>query len=578
MKLSGGQSIRCDGTMNVWMIHRRAFPKRLESNRRVKIAMRKAKIGMAVSLIFLLSLSALAFSQTPAKSSAKPEGTLVIALEGLREESFLPDIGSPDQVNYWEVVYDYLFYTDMKTRDFIPGLALKFEYSKDYKNITVWLRKGVKWHENWGEVTAEDVKYTFERCMKKGSSNEAGADLRGSVNRIEVLDPYTLVFRLKEPDPVFWGMLTYGINPTTPIICKKYIETAGDDKAKRQPIGSGPYRLVEHNLGDHMKFEALSDHWRIVPEFKYLVLRAVVEESTRVAMLKTGAVDVTPISTNSMTDLQKSGIKTLVSSAGYIPYITFGGMLVPEDRRYVKGVHRTAPWADVKVREAMNIAIDRDTIAKSIYAGAAKPAVIAPTVPGWNEVQPYPYHPVKAKQLLADAGFPNGFAFKLYTSPQSPGQEIPKLAEIVANYWEKIGLKPSIVLGRYEDYRKMAEAGKDAQILWTGRQSYRDEWSSKWGQDYTPNGGLPKFQSPEAIAFMKRIDGEMNFAKRKTIWKEVARYHRDAHTQIPLVIALSVWGVSKKVGEWPQNLDLRPKNFVYIRQANPLNTWRLFNL
>lgn len=542
------------------------------------MAMKKTQIVMSTVLLLLLALNASVFSQTSVKPSAKPEGTLVIALEGLREESFLPDIGSADQVNFWEIVYDYLFYTDMKTREAIPGLALKFEYTKDYRNITLSLRKGVKWQEGWGEVTAEDVKYSFERCMRKGSSNEANTELRDSIDRIEVLDPYTLVFRLKDPDPVFWGMFTYGINSATPIICKKYVESVGDDKAKRDPIGSGPYHLVEHNLGDNMKFEALSEHWRIVPEFKYLILRAVAEESTRVAMLKTGAVDITPISSNSIADLQKTGMRVLTSSAGYIPYITFGGMLIPEDRRYVKGVHRTAPWADVRVREALDISIDRETIAKSIYLGAAKPAVIAPTVPGWNELEPYPYDPKRAKELLVEAGYPSGFSFKLYTSPQSPGQEMPKLAEIVANYWEKIGLKPSIVLGRYEDYRKMAEAGKDAQILWTGRQSYRDEWSSKWRLDYAPNGGLPKFQSPEAVAFLKRLDSEMNYEKRKGIWKEIARYHRDAHTQIPLVIALSVWGLSKKVGEWPQNLDLRPKNFVYIRQANPLNTWRLFNL
>lgn len=458
--------------------------------------MGKMKMVVVIAVLFLMTLTVEGFSQTQtaAKSLVKPEGTLTIALEGLREESFLPDIGSPDQVNFWEIVYDYLFFTDMKTRESIPGLALKYEYSKDYKNVTVWLRKGVKWHEGWGEVTAEDVKYSFDRCMKKGSANEAAADLRDSIDQIEVTDPYTLVFRLKNPDVVFWRMLTYSVNPTTPIICKKYVETAGDDKAKRTPIGSGPYRLVEHTLGDSMKFEALSDHWRIVPEFKYLVLRAVVEESTRVAMLKTGDVDITPISTNSMDDLRKNGINVHVSSAGYIPYITFGGMLVPEDSRYVKGVHRTAPWADVRVREAMNIALDRDAIAKGIYVGAAKPAVIAPTVPGWNDLKPYSYDPQRAKKLLADAGFPNGFSFKLYTSPQSPGQEIPKLAEIAVNYWEKIGLKPSIVLGRYEDYRKMAQTGKDAQILWTGRQSYRDEWSGSGERTMPPTGGCRNFK------------------------------------------------------------------------------------
>ena len=106
------------------------------------------------------------------------------------------------------------------------------------------------------------------------------------------MDKYTVVFYLKKPNPVFWYLLTDSANAYMPIICKKYISTVGDDEAMKNPIGSGPYFLVEHEMGDYLKFQALEKHWRLVPEFKYLIARIVREPTTLVAMLKTGEIDM----------------------------------------------------------------------------------------------------------------------------------------------------------------------------------------------------------------------------------------------------------------------------------------------
>ncbi len=116
-----------------------------------------------------------------------------------------------------------------------------------------------------------------------------------------------------------------------------------------------------------MKFEAIEDHWRVVLEFKYMILKAIPEASTRIAMLKTGEIDITEIDRQDIAQLQKAGVGAIPRPpGGYGVFYNFGGMLTPEDKRYVNGYHRTDPWKDIRVREAMSIAIDREAIIKTL--------------------------------------------------------------------------------------------------------------------------------------------------------------------------------------------------------------------
>ena len=516
----------------------------------------------------------------PAEEEApKPEGTLVIALETLHEESFLPDIGGGGNCQWWEIIYDHLLYTNMKTREPIPGLAKRWEYSKDYLTLTVWLREGVPWQEGWGEVTAEDVKYTFERCFAEGSTNSLAGE-GAKVESIEIIDRYTLAFHLNTVDPVFWRNLTITTNPYGPIICKEYVETVGDDEAQEAPIGSGPYRLVEHKSGDYMKFEALEEHWRIVPEFKYLIIRSVPEESTRVAMLTTGVIDVSPVSADKVTallgEVEKAGLGVHIWPGGYIAHLVFGAMHIPEDDRYIEGVSRQDPWGDKRVREAMNIAIDRKAIVENMYyEGCAVAAGVDMTAPGWDEVKPIPYDPERAKRLLAEADY-QGFSFKLCVTPKVPGIELGKVTEAVAAYWEAIGLKPEIVLGDWGVFRPKVVKGDTGGWMWLLRESIPDDWTSKLLANHLPGGTLAHFQSAELLALGEKLTAEMDWQKRDAIWREICSYERDNYINVFLVIANQVWAVSKEVGEWPANITIKPSNFVYIRHAKPLDTWRLF--
>jgi peptide/nickel transport system substrate-binding protein len=510
----------------------------------------------------------------------KPEGTLEIGVADFAGENFLPWVATSQAGTYQALVYDYLFYSDLKTRELIPGLAKRFEMSEDARTITIWMREGVPWQDaTYGEVTAYDVKYTIERCAEEGSVNIQIKEYK-KIEEIEVLDAYTLVLHLKEPDPLFWLNLTIGQNPYLPIVCKDYIETVGEDEAGMyRPMGSGPYRLAGWKPGLYIKFEALEQHWRVVPEFKYLTLRLVPDESTKIAMLKTGELDIAPISPFKVRELQEAGVGASLWAGGYPVGMAWGNMYVPEDNHYVEGYSRTDPWADVRVREAMNIAIDREAIIEAIYKGGATPTTLWCELPGSEELEPYPYDPERAKQLLAEAGYPNGFTVNIYTRPIVPGAEMPIVAEAVAGYWEAIGLSPKIEKGEMVGCMKLQTSGKTLGYVYPFTGGWQQDYTRRMTTFHCLNGPLTFYQDEELIRLIERILPESDYEKRTAMWREVAEYMHDNYVSVHICVARPAWAYNTKkidVESWPKNPMEIAHMFEYIRHAEPLNTPRLF--
>ena len=510
-----------------------------------------------------------------AKSEAKPEGTLTAALPTLAEEGFLPDRCSATSAPLWEPVYDFLIYSDSKTQKPIPGIAERWEYSKDYKTLTFHLRKGVQFHDGWGEVTAEDVKFSIELNTRPTSKNIVGSEIKKIIKTIETPDRYTVVLRLNEPDPVLWLSFCTADNISIPVLCKKYIESVGEDKANEKPVGSGPYKLVEQKAGDYVKFEALDKHWLLVPEFKYLVLRIVPEDSTRIAMLKTGQIDIAHnITMDAVPEIEKAGNRVVVARNAEIVFLPFGGMLLPEDKRYVEGYSRKDPWKDIRVREAMNIAIDRKSIVKTVYGDTATVAPIWIPLSGWQKLPPIPYDPNRAKKLLVEAGFPKGFSFKIVTHNKRP--ELSLLAEAVAGYWKAIGLNAEIVPGDYTKWRDTNKTGKTAGYLWTHVLGDFPDWSQRLSGYDSPDASTPLWSSEETTAGIKKVQAQLDPAKREAALKELANTYRTLYAHVPLAYVPMLHGVGKRVGEWNPGHTLHPKNFIFARHAKPLNTFRLF--
>src|SRR5947207_3877615 len=228
---------------------------------------------------------------------------------------------------------------------------------------------------------------------------------------------------------------------------KKHLESAKEDGAERQPVGTGPWKFVEHGRGDRIVYEAVDGHWRATPHFKRLVFLKVPEPATRMAMLRAGSVDVIEIGGEYADELKKVGVRTLLMPNVAWIYVILGGQWSTKPTYDPK-----VPWAlpdaerAKKVRLALNLAVDKQAIMQRVLGGLGSVVGSWLSYPGdaWHTDElkkPYPYDPSKAKALLAEAGYPNGFEVTMNLTAWPGRGYLPDVGEAVATYWEKVGIR-----------------------------------------------------------------------------------------------------------------------------------------
>src|SRR5512144_2483405 len=308
-----------------------------------------------------------------------------------------------------------------------PSLAESWTLSKDGLVYDFALRKNAKFH-NGDPVTPEDVKFTFERYHGSGAKL-----LKEKVKEIQLAPPNRVRFGLKEAWADF--MAFYGTSATGAgwIVPKKYIEKVGEEGFKKAPVGAGPYKLAGFNPGVEATFEAFPDYWRKAPSVKRIVMRSIPDESTRAAALKTGEVDIAylfggPIAA----ELKKSSNVRIVAPILYgIYWLDFLDQWDPK-----------SPWHDQRVRLAASIAMDRKAIneVEMLGLGRATGSFVPPEFDFSLKIDPPAYDPKRAKQLLTEAGYPNGFD----AGDLTPLPPYTSLAEAVANYLQALGIRTRV--------------------------------------------------------------------------------------------------------------------------------------
>ncbi len=322
------------------------------------------------------------------------------------------------------------------------GIAESWEVAPDGLSWIFHIRKGIKFH-NGDTLTAKDVKFTLDRF---GSKDALNVFIRDTQERVEVVDDYTVRVYTKGIQPQYVVYVDFENAQQGFIMPKDYFEKVGIDKFKLSPVGTGPFKFVRHVPADMVEYQAVANHWRQTPAFKTLTLILVPEETTRLAMLRTGQLDATEISIESVPEMEAAGFKTR-SLSGVMPSIYIHGAY---DSR-AKGM----PAADVRVRQALSLAINRDEIGKTFFQGKIQPpmppymrlnqAEIDLTVWKAEAAKAYRYDLEEAKRLLKEAGYANGFSIKLHAYPDGGAPWMPKLAEVIQGYWLKIGVKTEIV-------------------------------------------------------------------------------------------------------------------------------------
>jgi peptide/nickel transport system substrate-binding protein len=376
----------------------------------------------AALLLLLLSFAAI----TPAVAA---EGQLTWAIHISLAPTWFDPAETPGIVTPFMILYALhdAIAKPMPGKTMAPSLAESWTVSPDGLIYDFILRSGVKFH-NGETVTADDVKFSFDRY--KGAANKA---LKDKVRTVQIVDPLRVRFVLKEPWPDF---LTFYASPATGagwIVPKKYVEKVGDEGYKKAPVGAGPYRFVSFTPGIELVMEAFDQYWRKSPSVKRLIFKSVPEESTRLAMLKRGEADIVYSVRGALAEeLQRTPGLTLK------PTILHGTQWV----NFVDQWDPKSPWADRRVRMAANHAIDRHAINKAETLGFSR--ITASIIPHSFEFawQPplWSYDPAKAKKLLAEAGYPNGFNAGEY----SVDSAYSSVVEAIVNYLGVVGITAKV--------------------------------------------------------------------------------------------------------------------------------------
>ena len=363
-------------------------------------------------------------------AAAAPEGQLTWAFHvSLAPAWFDPaeTTGIITPFKFLYAIHDALV-KSMPGNALAPSLAESWTVSPDGLAYEFVLRRGVTFH-NGDPVTAEDVKFSMERYRGAGSG-----PFKARVAAIDIVDPHRIRFRFKEPWPDF---LTFYGTPATGagwVVPRKYVEKVGDDGFKKAPIGAGPYKFVSFTAGVELVLEAYEPYWRKSSSVKRLVFKAVPEEVTRLAMLKRGEADIAYSIRGALAEeLRRTPGLTLAPN---YPPGTF--WLVFPDQWTTPG----SPWADKRVRLAANYAIDRQAINQAETLGFSKiTGSIIPTTFEFFWAPPAPlFDPAKARRLLTEAGYPNGFDAGDYYCDAS----YANLGEAAVNYLNAVGIRTKL--------------------------------------------------------------------------------------------------------------------------------------
>jgi peptide/nickel transport system substrate-binding protein len=313
------------------------------------------------------------------------------------------------------VMFDSLYHRDNNMK-IVPWLATSYE-NPDELTWRFHLRQGVKFH-NGNDFKANDVKFTLGRLVEDDSQFPT----RKYVDRVEVVDDYTVDLVTKEPYAAFmtrvvlWHMTD-----------EEYFNEVGAEGFASNPVGTGPFKFVEWVRDERVVFEANRDYWGGSPKIKTVIFTPIPESATRIAALEAGDVDIIAAVPPDYVDQAPEGVEAVT---------------VPGTRAYYLGLNvNMEPFDDVRVRQAMNYAIDVESIIENVLNGLAR-RIDNPLLPecfGYTATPVYSYDPDKTKSLLAEAGYPDGFEMELDTQP--PFKEI---AEALAGQLSAVGIKANV--------------------------------------------------------------------------------------------------------------------------------------
>jgi len=435
--------------------------------------------------------------------------------------------------------------------------------SADGLTWTFHLRPGQKFH-NDDALTAQDVKFSLQRQMSPNSVAAAAPTMRRTIKSIDVIDDLTLRVNTNSPQIGLPPSLSRAVAPEGSVMPKAYIEKVGEDEFRRKPIGSGPWRFVRNVPGDRIEFEAVEyPHWRGTPHFKTLQILLVPEESTRMAMVRTGEAAIASIGPDTMLGARRSGLQVLSVPATMQAIFQFWGVYRPE--------FKDSPIAKPHVRQALSLAVDRKAIIDQVMNGLAEmPYPFATfryteyySAERWEKWsrEAYRYDPALAKKMLADAGYPNGFDLNFANTALPGTQFMVDVGTAVADMWSKIGVRVNITNYEWGSFAPLV-LGDQAKLVGgasmyrtVGRPDvpwrYNGSYAADSDQHLLGDKNTCDETCQEYQKVVKELLAERDPVKRTALTDRMVELIADTWTAIPIIEGMGYYAINKKlVGEF----------------------------
>jgi peptide/nickel transport system substrate-binding protein len=459
-------------------------------------------------------------------------------------------------------MYDNLIKLDPETRTLKPLLAESYEVTPDGKTWTFKLRPNTPFHDGWGTVTAEDVKYTWSQWIADNANHNTTPILSdavgGDMKNFEIVND--LEFKIHSPEPVVNLANALSDSDTgLQITSKKYHDEKGAE-ADKHPIGSGPWKFVSDTPGDELVLEAVKDHWDRAPHFDKLVIKEIPDGAARLLQVQSGSVDIAQLDAPLIGEATAAGLKIQTIKDIANAFVILGGTYPGHP-----GLDRNSPWiqADnpekgLAIRQALSLAINRENIVKNVLKGEADiaegpliqyNAVKQLTDPSWTLPE---FNLQKAKEKLAEGGYPNGFPIQLVEYPDDV--DTVAVAQAIAGMWKDLGLnvtqKPIDEGVLDEMLNQTATNG----VAWVKIAGFRPEPAATI-QSYRSNQPDDhKFFDPAIDQAYEQMSKEVDYDARLKIAHDLIAKLRDEVAVVPLFTVNMPFVMGPRVKSW----DPRP--------------------
>ena len=498
-----------------------------------------------------VAVAALVALLSPLEAGAAPAGKVVIA-QGVDPTTLdMANQSESPASNVGRHIFDTLYDRDTNLK-IVPSLATEMPKFVPPSAWEVKLRKGVKFH-NGEDFNADSAKFTFERLVQ-GQGKLRGATFFAPIERVEIVDSYTIRVHTKKPWPTFLPVMTF---PQSGMLPPR--ESAGKETAdlSRKPIGTGPYKFVRWSKDEEIVLEANDRYWRGAPKIKTIVFRAIPDDAVRVAALQNGEIDLAVNIPPHLAAIIDKHPKLFLSTAPSIRTIQLMFYAHQMDAQHKPVGPYSGPTADKRVRQAIAYAIDADEIIRTVLDGKGiRVATMLPSMHfGYDpSLRPIKQDVERAKKLLAEAGFAGGVEITLH-GPRGRYVRDVEVAEAVTGQLTKAGIKTTLRTYDFVTYlNNMVYVHKAGPV-----------WLIGWGTGTMDAETIyvPLFKSPGIFVnwhneeFNRMVDEAQAIMDDK---KRLEQYHRinrlwlDEMPAVPLYQQVDLYGVSKRLN-WKARSD-----------------------